>query len=190
MTQSGPSIISANLFARWHWDLNLKFTDWKDIVELAGIAAIVGSLIFVGLQIQQADKIAQNEVGYAIADRFIEMRSIIIENADVWEKGNSGAELSASDHVIYSNLIQNLNTQYFWSWNASRRMGLPGELQPADLAGFLFDNPPALEIWESLQDDLDRHRTPLVSGSATTEFPQLVREGINTLEETYNQNSP
>ena len=33
-------------------------TNWKDIAELFGIVAIVASLIFVGLQMQQAHKIA------------------------------------------------------------------------------------------------------------------------------------
>ena len=189
MTQSGRQFFFAKPFAQWHWGLNLKFADRKNIVELVGIAAIVGSLIFVGLQLQQADKIARNEASYAVADRHIEIRNTIIENAEVWEKGNSGSELSASDRVIYSNLIQNFNTQYIWSWRASRRMGGAGEFHIAELGGFLFDNPPALEVWESLQSDLDRYQTPLVSGPRPTEFSQLVREGIKTLERTYKQNS-
>ena len=36
----------------------MKNTDWKDIAELVGIAAIVASLVFVGLQMRQAQKIA------------------------------------------------------------------------------------------------------------------------------------
>ena len=36
----------------------MKTTDWKDIAELVGIAAIVGSLIFVGLQMKQSQDIA------------------------------------------------------------------------------------------------------------------------------------
>jgi hypothetical protein len=36
----------------------MKKTDWKDIVEIVGIAAIVGSLLFVGLQFKQSHEIA------------------------------------------------------------------------------------------------------------------------------------
>ena len=36
----------------------MKKTDWKDIAELIGIAAIVASLIFVGLQMKQDQQIA------------------------------------------------------------------------------------------------------------------------------------
>ena len=35
--------------------------DWKDIAELVGIAAIVASLIFVGLQMRQSHEIALSE---------------------------------------------------------------------------------------------------------------------------------
>jgi len=36
----------------------MKMTDWKDTAELIGIAAIVASLIFVGLQMKQSQEIA------------------------------------------------------------------------------------------------------------------------------------
>ena len=36
----------------------MKDTNWKDIAELVGVAAIVASLIFVGLQMRQSHEIA------------------------------------------------------------------------------------------------------------------------------------
>ena len=36
----------------------MRDTNWKDIAELTGIAAIVASLIFVGLQLKQSHEIA------------------------------------------------------------------------------------------------------------------------------------
>ena len=36
----------------------MKDTNWKDVAELIGIAAIVASLIFVGLQMKQSQEIA------------------------------------------------------------------------------------------------------------------------------------
>ena len=38
--------------------LAMKTGDWKNIAELLGIAAIVASLIFVGLQLKQSQEIA------------------------------------------------------------------------------------------------------------------------------------
>ena len=40
----------------------MKTTSWKDLAELVGIAAIVASLIFVGLELQQSRAVALAEV--------------------------------------------------------------------------------------------------------------------------------
>ena len=36
----------------------MKFSEWKDIAELVGLAALVASLVFVGLQLKQSQDIA------------------------------------------------------------------------------------------------------------------------------------
>ena len=48
-------------------------TNWKDVAELIGIAAIVASLVFVGLQMQQDRVHARAELG---ADSFSNLASI------------------------------------------------------------------------------------------------------------------
>ena len=50
----------------------MKISDWKDTAELIGIAAIVASLIFVGLQMKQSQDIA-------IADQYQERANSAIE---------------------------------------------------------------------------------------------------------------
>ena len=40
----------------------MKTVGWKDFAELIGIAAIVASLVFVGLQMKQSDEIALSEI--------------------------------------------------------------------------------------------------------------------------------
>ena len=49
----------------------MKSVSWKDIAELVGIAAIVASLIFLGLQMQQAERLAQNEEDLAVLTSMI-----------------------------------------------------------------------------------------------------------------------
>ncbi len=41
----------------------MKSTNWKDVAELVGIAAIVASLVFVGLQMRQDHVLARSELG-------------------------------------------------------------------------------------------------------------------------------
>ena len=48
-------------------------TDWKDFAELVGIAAIVASLIFVGLEMRQQQVLARADLG---SQSFEYMRSI------------------------------------------------------------------------------------------------------------------
>jgi hypothetical protein len=50
----------------------MKMSDWKDTAELIGIAAIVASLIFVGLQMKQSQDIA-------IADQYQERANTAID---------------------------------------------------------------------------------------------------------------
>jgi len=51
----------------------MKSTNWKDVAELTGIVAIVASLVFVGMQIQQDRVHARAELG---ADSFAHLASI------------------------------------------------------------------------------------------------------------------
>jgi hypothetical protein len=41
----------------------MKFKEWNEIAELVGIAAIVASLVFVGLQMRQDHVFARSELG-------------------------------------------------------------------------------------------------------------------------------
>jgi len=69
----------------------LKATNWKDIAELVGIAAIVASLIFVGLQMQQTQKIALAAAYQARADTSIGIFQSISESDEListWTKIN------------------------------------------------------------------------------------------------------
>ena len=54
----------------------MKNTNWKDVAELTGIVAIVASLVFVGMQMQQDRIHARAELG---ADSFSNLASLSIE---------------------------------------------------------------------------------------------------------------
>ena len=54
----------------------MKNADWKDIAELIGIVAIVASLVFVGLQMQQDRVHARAELG---ADSFSNLATLSLE---------------------------------------------------------------------------------------------------------------
>ena len=80
----------------------LKSGDWKSIAELIGIAAIVASLIFVGLQMRQSHDIALSQTHSARSGTVIEQIMSVAEN------------------------------QYYLSALAKRAAGKPDEITPIE----------------------------------------------------------
>ena len=60
----------------------MKSTSWKDIAELTGIAAIVASLVFVGMQLQQDRGISHRESYSEFVDTRIELARLLTENRE------------------------------------------------------------------------------------------------------------
>ena len=61
----------------------MKSASWKDVTELVAIIAILASLVFVGLQLSQAEVIARSEINFAILDTQIEVSNAISAHPDV-----------------------------------------------------------------------------------------------------------
>lgn len=57
----------------------MKKTNWKDIAELVGIAAIVASLVFVGLQMRQDHVFARSELGAGSFESLASLRQAMTE---------------------------------------------------------------------------------------------------------------
>ena len=88
----------------------MDFRRFNEVAELVGIAAIVASLVFVGLQMKQASDIAKNEVSLGVYATGIEINNEFSEYADIWIRGSRGDELDETEAFIFGNLIQNLNS--------------------------------------------------------------------------------
>jgi hypothetical protein len=86
----------------------MRSTNWKDTAELIGIAAIVASLIFVGLQMQQDRDMTRLQVLAEQDGTQIEWARLINENAELWAKGLDGAELDKLDTLRFDSLTNAL----------------------------------------------------------------------------------
>jgi len=83
----------------------LNSADWKNVAEFIGIAAIVASLIFVGLQLRQDFGIARSQVW---AERNIlraELAALINENPNIWTKGLRGEELTEPETAQFESIF-------------------------------------------------------------------------------------
>jgi hypothetical protein len=61
----------------------MKSSNWKDIAELVGISAIVASLIFVGMQMEQSQRLAWADSVLTMGANLVEEGSLRAEHIDV-----------------------------------------------------------------------------------------------------------
>jgi len=132
-----------------------KLNDWMQVV---GIFAVVASLIFVGLQLQQDRELAAAQL-FSDADDSITNTAISMnDNIDVWVKGSRGDKLTTGDEAIFHNLFMSVRFSYGSFYEASRRLdGLPPGWVSRKFAYQLFVNPGLRRIWDQrLEFDRDQ----------------------------------
>ena len=163
----------------------MKVADWKDIAELFGIAAIVASLVFVGLEMKQSQEIALNEVAAAHEASEIELYVAIRSDWPVWLKGNAGGDLDPSEREIYRNLIDLSQWRHQNVWEEFRRYGLelPMKVVVADFVAFLRSNPGAREVWTEMANDRMADRRKLIPGYKGSSFNIAVYDALARLDD-------
>lgn len=165
----------------------MKKTSWKEFAELIGIAAIVASLIFVGVELRQSREIAMNEIGFVALASYFDTRDTENDHAEVWTKGNLGEELDRYEMAIYRNLVRNTHSRSAWHYRFDQRLG--GEdsvVTVVSLAGYLHKHPNARRVWSSLREEDDLYRQMLIPGyeaSQSMEFDNRVRAVLDKLDQ-------
>jgi hypothetical protein len=166
----------------------MKKTSWKKFAELIGIAAIVASLIFVGVELRQSRQIAMNEIGFVALASYFETRDTENDHAEVWTKGNLGEELDRYEMAIYRNLVRNWHSRSLWHYQFTQRLGgESSEIIVVSLAGYLHKYPNARRVWSSLREEDDLYRRMLIPGYEATgqsmEFDNRVRAVLDKLDQ-------
>jgi hypothetical protein len=101
----------------------LKTTDWKDIAELIGIAAIVVSLVFVGLQLRQEQEIAIVETRSDSTAVMIGILDTPEGNTDTWKKGLDGSPMTDVEEIEFLALFEVVESYMFSQWVRRDRIG-------------------------------------------------------------------
>jgi len=165
---------------------------YREVAEVIGFVAIIASLVFVGLELRQSQQIAQVEASATRAVWFFDNRAAINQYADVWNKGNSGTELSNAEATIYSNLIRNYHTNNGFTWRRERALGFEGggDFAANELAWFLHKYPAARKVWEEYTNDLREMRDALDANSSDgnqATFGDVVRSKLELLSQRSDQ---
>ena len=100
--------------------------NWKGIAELIGIAAIVASLLFVGLQLQQDQQIAVVDTHGSLSEEKIELAVLVSQNMEIWKKGLQGEDLSDTERGRFSGLLAAVEMHHQRSFIRWRGIG-PGD---------------------------------------------------------------
>ena len=161
----------------------MKSTDWKAIAESIGVAAIVGSLIFVGVQLRQDQRIAEAQI-YADSNLIsIELANLVNENRDVWMRGLVGEELDEVDEVTFQNVYMAIQLAYGGIWQRANRLSTRSpEGVARQFAYLLYVYPGFRRVWES-RSTFERERNAAYGGQFPAfNFAPKVREFVEELD--------
>jgi hypothetical protein len=119
----------------------LKPTNWKDIAELIGIAAIVGSLIFVGLQMKQSHDIAISNQYQARLDSVLAAKGNMLQSEAfiaAMQKVERGESLGSVDFTVLDLAIG----QMFDNWESNHFQYVSGYVDE--------------EHWQSVEREIEQ----------------------------------
>ena len=134
----------------------------QTITILANIGVILG-IVFLAIQLQQQQRGTEVDSGYRLQESGRAVRGMIIENADIWRRGNAGEALDPTEVVIYEELIMAQWGSVFWVAVTSQSLGNDLNVPVHDFAAFLHENPAARQVWERLMAEEQSYRERLIS---------------------------
>ena len=136
----------------------MKSLHWKDVAELVGVAAIVASLIFVGLQLKQDRKLGIAEITSARTESAVALTQLVSENRELWIRGLDGEQLSTVDEMTFFAIAETIETYLFEEWSNLSQIGDGGFADAVlrDYAYQIYTYPGLRRVWE---EDGERLRT-------------------------------
>ena len=150
----------------------MKYTI-KQFAEVAGVIAVILSLLFVGFELRLSRSIAETENINQEAELFRTMNEYISANADVWAKGCLGEDLTPSEAVRYTNVTLTVINHQWSRWRrsdagiANQRSDLVIQLMAENIYNF----PGFKNVWEI------RRNEPAFQEAVNSRHQQLLDSG-------------
>ena len=138
----------------------MKRIDWKTTIEVIGVAAIVASLIFVGLQLQQDRRIAEAESYLDAAVQITELGQLINNNRDVWIRGLDGEDLTHEEELAFRTIYWSVWVRKISQWQRAQRLDA-GDSDSIS-QGFAYN----LMLYPGLRRTFERNRADLTKKRA------------------------
>ncbi len=168
----------------------MSFKKFNEVAELLGMVAIVASLIFVGLQLRQSQRIALAEVEAANSSASIELASLLSDHSEAWVRGIAGEELEDSDAEVFKNIVITLTDN---AYSRQEQFRLLGDDELADgvvheFAAYLHDRPGARRAWTEREASLKNSRSLLdpLSVEVVSEYVDTIMKDFAELDRIEN----
>lgn len=145
-----------------------KVEDWFQVV---GILAIVGSLIFVGLQIRQATETRDFEGALEAQESSVEWFALLAEHGDIWLRGCAGDPLTDEERFVFRKLSVAWLHREAWIWLRGDSIG--SALTKNDAVYSVALN---LHSFEGLRRELDASEAFNQLGFGGSKLPQFSEE--------------
>ena len=154
---------------------------WKDIAELIGIAAIVASLVFVGLQMQQTEDVARYEL-FSTAVTPVDVATLVSQNRAIWLKGCAGVELDEEEWLTFIQVADIVTILRNSAWARGRLIesSLGPEREVYRMALDLHSNSGLRKAWEARRSHA--HQRNEFVGHSDSSFSFVVEEMLEELE--------
>ena len=95
----------------------MRSPDWKETTELIGLFAILASVIFVVMGLQQQENLLDLEMRNGRLAATVAVNEQIIDHADIWVRGNAREDLDAIQFEICQRLFISLNDNNFQTYS-------------------------------------------------------------------------
>lgn len=164
--------------------LSLSFSA---LANFFGVIGVIGSLVFVGIQLHQDSEINQSQL--LSSDQIIELEfaRLVQENPSIWSKGLEGLDLNDAEEIVFNSMAY---TQFRVHANFHRRRELFEEegtseaVFSREYAFFIYQNP-GLRNWFSTLIDKRRQTDSAFNDRPELRyFPLVISNLISVLEET------
>ncbi|NOX69640.1 MAG: hypothetical protein GXP15_10670 [Gammaproteobacteria bacterium] len=130
----------------------MKLKKWKTVAELTGIAAIVISLVFVGVQLQQDRDLAQVSSFGSTAESANALSELVQSSSGVWVRGLNGEELTDEELAVFMSVIRAVESRYMnfiVRWQASSDERLDSEIHARIFAYYIYMYPGLRRVSEN-----------------------------------------
>jgi hypothetical protein len=162
-----------------------KINDW---MQIAGLFAVVASLIFVALQLQQDRSLAIVESTSSRADTISELTNMVADNRELWVSALDGDELSKADQAAFHAMVESVESYFFAlsiraQGNASDLISQTPDNTAATYAFALYSHEGLRRAWEHQMEFWVARDAALNMIDAGAAFRERVQARLDQLDD-------